>query len=396
MQQLPTKNEILETLFKKWSPQAQTEYISTDMAYHRVLAKDYHARYAIPVVRASAMDGVAVQSQRFEQGIPDTSDWKLGRDYCRADTGDDFDDRFDAVIPIEDVSISEDGCLKIVPEIQMKPGLNIRPSGSTIQQGVLVGKKNSLLRPLDLARLAMGGVSEIEVYQKPKVAFIPTGSELVALGTTVERGKNIDSNSILAKNMLIEMGADPILFPIIGDFKDKLELALEQALTQADIVILSGGSSKGEEDFNARLLEERGAALYHWVATAPGKPMCVAIIDNKPVINIPGPPVAMLNGLKWCIQPLVYRLLQIPVPKRPTICATLTEEIVTSPNMEIFCMMEVEHTSEGYYTKQKPWKGGSAVNSLSADAFYISELGCGIKNPGEQIEISLLRDKEEL
>jgi molybdopterin molybdotransferase len=395
MQQLPTRKKIIQTLFEKWNPEQQTETISIDAALNRVLARDYEAVYSIPVVRASAMDGVAVVAERFEQGVPDTSSWQLGKDFCRADTGDDFDDRFNAVIPIEDVSISSDGQLTISPEVHVKPNMNIRPCGSTIRQGEPVGSQNRVLRSFDLACLAMGGIMEVDVYKKPKVAFLPTGSELVALGENVQRGKNIDSNSVLVKNMLLEMGAEPILYPITKDCKAELNAALDRAISDADVVIISGGSSKGEEDFNARILEERGVALFHWVAAAPGKPMCVAIINNKPVINIPGPPVAMLYGMDWCIRSIVNRLLGLPMPKRQTIRGELTEEIAAPPSMEILCMMDVERTEDGYKVKQKPWKGGSMVNTMGAGAFYITELGTAVKNPGEMIEVTLLRGEEE-
>lgn len=395
MQQLPTRKLIIETLLEKWNPEKQTEMISIDNALNRVLAKDYEAFYSIPVVRASAMDGVAVISDRFENGIPDTSDWVLGEDFSRADTGDDFDDRYDAVIPIEDVSISEDGKLSICDSICVKPNMNIRPAGSTIHKGESVGRTNRRLQSFDLACLAMGGITEIEVYKKPRVAFLPTGSELVPLGQEVPRGKNIDSNSILVKNMLIEMGAEPILYPITKDSKDELNHILDRALNDADIVIISGGSSKGEEDFNARILEERGAALFHWVAAAPGKPMCVAMIDNKPVINIPGPPVAMFYGMDWCIRELVNKILHLPMPKRCKIKGELTAEIAAPPSMEILCLMDIEQTDEGYKVKQKKWRGGSMVDTLSAGATYITELGTAIKQPGEIIEVTLLRDERE-
>lgn len=395
MQQLPTRKQVIQTLFEQWTPGVQTECISIDDALGRVLARDYEAVYSIPVVRASGMDGVAVISKRFECGIPDTSNWKLGVDFVRADTGDDFDDRFDAVIPIEKVSIPEDGGLVIDPDIQVKKNINVRPCGSTIHRGELVGRKGRKLRSFDLACLAMGGVTEVEVYKKPRVAFLPTGTELVPLGTEVTRGKNIDSNSVLVKNMLLEMGAEPVLFPITGDNREKLAAILEQALSQADVVILSGGSSKGEEDFNARILEERGAALFHWVAAAPGKPMCVAVIDNKPVINVPGPPVAMFYGMDWCIRAIVNRLLHLPMPQRQTITGILTEEIKAPPTMEILCMMDVERTQEGYHVRQKPWKGGSMVNTLGAGAFYITELGTDTRHPGETVEVTILRGEEE-
>ena len=395
MQQLPTRKLIIKTLLEKWNPEKQTEMISIGNALNRVLAKDYEALYSIPVVRASAMDGVAVISDRFENGIPDTSDWVLGEDFSRADTGDDFDDRYDAVIPIEGVSISEDGKLSINDGICVKPNMNIRPAGSTIHKGETVGRTNRRLQSFDLACLAMGGITEIEVYKKPRVAFLPTGSELVPLGQDVPRGKNIDSNSILVKNMLIEMGSEPILYPITRDSKDELNHILDCALADADIIIISGGSSKGEEDFNARILEERGAALFHWVAAAPGKPMCVAMIDNKPVINIPGPPVAMFYGMDWCIRELVNKMLHLPMPKRCKIKGKLTAEIAAPSNMEILCLMDIEQTDEGYKVKQKKWRGGSMVDTLSAGATYITELGTAVKNPGEIIEVTLLRDERE-
>ena len=395
MQQLPTRKLIIETLLEKWNPEKQTETISIDNALNRVLARNYEALYAIPVVRASAMDGVAVISERFENGIPDTSGWKPGEDFSRADTGDDFDDRYDAVIPIEDVSISDDGKISINDNVSVKSNMNIRPAGSTIQKGETVGRENRRLQSFDLACLAMGGITEIEVYKKPRIAFLPTGSELVPLGQDVTRGKNIDSNSILVKNMLIEMGAEPILYPITKDSKDELNHVLDSALHDADIIIISGGSSKGEEDFNARILEERGAALFHWVAAAPGKPMCVAIIDNKPVINIPGPPVAMFYGMDWCIRELVNKMLHLPMPKRCKIKGELTAEIAAPPSMEILCLMDIEQTDEGYKVKQKKWRGGSMVDTLSAGATYITELGTAVKHPGEIIEVTLLRDERE-
>lgn len=82
MQQLPTRKKIIQTLFEKWNPEQQTETISIDAALNRVLARDYEAVYSIPVVRASAMDGVAVVAERFEQGVPDTSSWQLGKDFA--------------------------------------------------------------------------------------------------------------------------------------------------------------------------------------------------------------------------------------------------------------------------------------------------------------------------
>lgn len=395
MQNLATRAQAMETLFQKWEAQSGTETISLDDALGRVLVEDVYSQVSIPVVRASGMDGVAVPSERFENGIPDTSDWKLGEDFCRADTGDDFDDKFDAVIPIEQVTLTPEGVLTIKPDVTVKQGMNVRPRGSIINKGDLLAKKNRELRSFDLACLAAGGAARVEVYRKPRVAFLPTGNELVPLGAQVWRGNNIDSNSILVKNMLIEMGAEPICFPIVPDKKAEAAAALDKALEQADVVIINGGSSKGEEDFNARLLEERGVSLLHGVAAAPGRPMCVALIDNKPVINMPGPPLAVLYGMDWCIRGIVNRLLHKPMPERQTIQGVLSEDLRAPGFMEILCMMDVCKTDAGYEVKAKPARGGNTADTLGAGARYITKLGSKGHQAGETIEVELLRGTED-
>lgn len=135
MEEHVTKERALELLFGAWTPEKRTETVSVEDAYGRVLAKDYYALHGIPVVRASAMDGVAVDSARFKDGVPDMSGWKQGEDYVRADTGDDFDDKFDAVIRIEDVTILPEGGLKLNEGVTVTPGMSVRGPGSTFKEG---------------------------------------------------------------------------------------------------------------------------------------------------------------------------------------------------------------------------------------------------------------------
>ena len=149
-----TLSEVTDTCYgrilwdvrnKSGRPEYRTEMIPVDEALNRVLARDYTASCTIPVVRASCMDGVAVMSGRFQGGMPDTSGWKKGEDFCRADTGDDFDDRYDAVIPIEDVTLIENGGLTIQPDVKVMPGMNRRgryqcpSSGRTGRSAVSLG-----------------------------------------------------------------------------------------------------------------------------------------------------------------------------------------------------------------------------------------------------------------
>jgi molybdopterin molybdotransferase/putative molybdopterin biosynthesis protein len=341
------------------------------------------------------MDGIAVRSSAFAAGIPDTAYWQPGEDYCRADTGDDFDDRFDAVIPIEHVSLLPDGALAISPEANVTHGMHIRPRGSDVSEGDLLIRKGRQIRPFDLACLSLGGITRLEVYRKPRVAFLPTGSELVPAGTIPLRGQTVESNSILARHMLMEMGAEALIFPIVPDDRFAAETAMDGALASADIVVVSGGSSKGEEDYNARILEERGAALFHQVAAAPGRPMCVALIGGKPVINLSGPPLAVFFGMDWCVRAMVHRLLCKPMPLRQRISAILTEDISAPPDMEILYMMDLRKNGDGYEARPTKRRGGHIPESLGAGAIYIKKLGISGHTAGEELEIELLRGEED-
>jgi molybdopterin molybdotransferase/putative molybdopterin biosynthesis protein len=392
---LPTPQQVLEVFFAQFNVQPRIEYVSLAEAAGRVLAENQFSSHSLPVVRSSMMDGIAVKSVMFQNGTPDTKDWISGIDYIRADTGDDFDDCFDAVIKIEDVSFEEDGVLKINQSVEVFQGLNVNGHGSMLQEADALMEKNRTIRPNDLAALAMGGVSEVPVYQKPRVAFIPVGSELIPPGIPLTRGKNIETNSLMAMHMLKEMGAEPICYPIVEDNQEPMRQALHTAMEKADVVIINGGSSKGDEDFSTRLLREEGKLLFHGVAAGPGRPMGIAIIKDKPVINIPGPVLAAFYGLEWCIRPIICRYLSLPIPQRQRIKGTLLDDMNCPPMMEFICMVDVKRNAASEYEIQPRLRGSASMAAtMSANALFISPIGGSLYKKGTQIEVELLRGKE--
>jgi molybdopterin molybdotransferase/putative molybdopterin biosynthesis protein len=393
----PTKAQALESLFQSWSFRPLTEQVPLAEACGRVLAENQYSRHTLPVTRASAMDGIGVVSSRFLSGIPDTSQWILGKDYVRADTGDDFDDRFDAVIPIEDVAFDERGVPRLSPEAQAAKGSNIRGPGSTVHKDELLMEKNLPVRPVDLAVLAMGGIEKVPVYQKPRVAFIPAGSELVAPGTPPARGQNIDTNSLMAEHMLKEMGAAPICYPIVKDDLPALKEALGRALEESDIVVVSGGSSKGDEDYGTRLIQAEGELLFHWVAAAPGRPMSAGIVRGKPVVNISGPALAAFYGLDWFVRPAVARCLSVPPLRRPKITGVLAEDLSCPPFMEFLCRVQVRRNEDGGWAIYPCSRDHSTMSAtMTSNALFISKLGDGGYKKGAMIEVELLRSEEYL
>ena len=396
MEEHVTKERALELLFGAWTPEKRTETVSVEDAYGRVLAKDYYALHGIPVVRASAMDGVAVDSARFKDGVPDMSGWKQGEDYVRADTGDDFDDKFDAVIRIEDVTILPEGGLKLNEGVTVTPGMSVRGPGSTFKEGTKLTNIGLPLRGTDLAALVMGGITEVEVVCRPKIGFIPTGSELIPAGAPLQRGQNYDTNSIIAKYMLRELGAEPVCYPIVRDDKLLLKPALDKALEECDAVVIDGGSSKGEEDYNTRLLESEGKLLLHWVLAGPGRPVGVAICSGKPVINLAGPSVGMIFGMNWCIRAVVSAFLGLPVPERETVRATLTEDLRCAPRFDFLNLVEVLRDGDKYYVEPRDRGKTPLPVILKSNALFVSPAGEGFYAAGRSIEVELLRDRSLL
>ncbi|WP_414733925.1 molybdopterin molybdotransferase MoeA [Acetobacterium carbinolicum] len=389
------REQLLDDLFSKWMPSNETELVPIDESIGRITASTLFSVNTLPVHRTSGCDGIAVKSELFKNGIPDYSIWREGIEFARADTGDDFDDQYDAVIMIEEVDLTSDGSIKFISEdINVVYGTNTAARGSTIASGDLIIAADMPIRPSDIAALAMGGCCMVPVWKKPRIAFIPTGTELIPSQMRPKRGQNINTNSLMIKETLRALGADPIIFPIIIDDNELLEKTLDDALLVADVVVINGGSAKGGEDFNASLLERKGQLLHHYVAAAPGRPLAVGIINEKPVINLPGPTIAAFFGADWCLAAIVCRALRIPVPKKESVLCTLMQDITSSPAMAILCRMEVKKGEDGYVAEPRSFRAGTMPACLTSNAMYVSPIGESKKKAGEKIEVELLRGKE--
>ncbi len=387
-----TKKELLQTLFEKWRIPRRVEQIMVSDALGRVAAEDVRSLVSLPVCRAAQMDSVAVRSKDFLEGVPDAKGWVLGRDYAFADMGDDFPDAFDAAVPVEDVMFDRDGNVSFEPGLEVRPGFGVKRAGSTVATGSLLVERGTLLRPFDIASIQLGGVERVSVLKAPVVTFIPTGSELIPPGSALARGKCFDVNSAMAYGMLMELGAEVRLLPIVRDMRCELAEVLEAALLDSDIVLLNGGSSKGEADLNARLLDEFAEVLCHGVAAAPGRPLCLALSrGGTPIVNVPGPPVALLHCFEWCVRPIVSHFLGIPTPMRPTVRARLDKALDFSGQMELLCFLKVSSSDSGYLADPVSFKDVELPEALRTGAYFLSELGRTRYDVGEEVDAVLLR-----
>lgn len=376
---LMSREEVLSHFFQKWNSYGKTEYIPLELSYGRILAMDVRSAVTLPVERVSAFDGIAVRSEDFRQGNPETEKWCEGKEYVRADTGDDFPDAYDAVLMIERVELREDGGIRLKKEDgkpwKINPGDGVRKAGSMIHKDDIIARDGEKITATVMAALAMGNIAVVPVYRKPEIVFIPTGSELIPVGVTPDRGENIDTNSLLAAQMGREMGAEIICYPIVKDQKQELENALKKAVKTADIVIINGGSSKGGEDFNTQLLKEMGELIQHGVSAVPGRPMAFAVIDGKAVINLPGPNLAAYFGMDWCIRGLVEHWYHQTSQEKILIDGILMEEMPAGGPVEILHKLKVVLSDTGEYLLYPlDFRKGNTIECLKAKAQYVTRI----------------------
>ncbi|MDR3052602.1 MAG: molybdopterin molybdotransferase MoeA [Coriobacteriales bacterium] len=390
-----TRQQVLDRLFAEWTPKPQTITAAVDNAVGYITAADVYSRVTQPVVRASRMDGIAVRSADFAQGRPDLEGFKLGRDYVRADTGDDFDDAFDAVIKIEDVTMLKGGGIALADELVVTPRMNVEPTGESLRKSDLLFHSGWKVRPVDVALLVRAGHTEIAVIAPPRVTFIPTGNELVCAGSLPGRGQNIDSNSTLARHMLSSLGAEVSCLPIVRDKQAALAEALDTALAQADIVVINGGSSKGEDDLNAALLKSRGTVICHGASAAPGRPVCVAVIEGKVVVNVPGPMVATYYVFEWCLAGIIARWLGVRTHEHPRIKVRLTKDLNTRKGFQFWSRLDVRRSPEGYSATPLSLNRGDGPYIIGVpNAQFINSLEGGDYPAGSELEVELLCDPE--
>ena len=281
---------------------AMAEAPARDDVIGRVLGEDIHAELNHPPHDVSAMDGYAVISSdlvNIPAKLTVIGESAAGHPFdgvtshgqaVRIFTGAYCPEGSDAIVIQEDTD--EDNGVVSIHEAP-SPGQFIRLKGNDFRQGALIAQKGDILTPRLLSLMASAGVRAFKLYQRPRIAVISTGDELVAPGHIPQEGQIISSNGLFLKTYLSTIGADVIDLGIIPDEDDALEDAFERA-QEADLIVTSGGASVGHHDGVAKAMtNENGTKLNFWrIAMRPGKPLIFGKINGVPILGLPGNPVS--------------------------------------------------------------------------------------------------------
>ena len=322
MLEVKTPEEVLRLIQKEFKPRGGCESVPLSAALGRVLAEDIAAEEYVPDFDRSTVDGYALRA-RDTFGCSDAipailnlvGEVKMGegtaievpRDSCvYVPTGGAIPEGCDCAVMIEYTEDYGDGTIGILKP--GAPGSNLIFRGDDVFPGKTVLKAGRVLAPQDIGALAAIGRTEVPVRPRLRVGVISTGDELVPADQTPGPGQVRDVNSPMLAALLREYGAEPVDHGIVIDDESLLREKTQAAFQSCDAVILSGGSSAGVKDAACRIIGELGELLLHGIAIKPGKPTILGKADNKPLIGLPGHPVAAFFVAKLFVLPLLARL----------------------------------------------------------------------------------------
>lgn len=361
----------------------------------RITAEAVHAVLCSPLFNASAMDGIMVNAARTAGASEEHPlTLKRGKDFKVVDTGDPVREPYNAVIMAEDLLEVDEDTVQIIAAVS--PWSHIRPIGEDIVAGEMLLPGHHRIRPVDIGVLLGGGICKVMVTARPRVGIIPTGTEMIAPGQTPREGEIIDSNSGMFAALVQQYGGEPDVSPIIEDDYEKIKGAVSRALEKDDIVIVNAGSSAGTEDYTVHVLRELGTVLIHGVAIKPGKPVILAIADNKPVIGLPGYPVSAYIDFATFVKPVMEMLTGAVSDAQPMEEAVVSKRLVSSLKHKEYVRVKVGEVN-GRLVASPLARGAAAATSLvKADGVCVIDQNLEGYEAGETVQVELWRPRDEI
>jgi len=400
---------LLQVLEKETVPLDET-------AAGRVLAEPVWAKLSSPNYHAAAMDGFATRAEDTAGADPTHPViLKINSQAQYIDTGDPLPLWANCVIPIEEVEArDEQGRIvsdahhpqEILIRAGSTPWKHVRTMGEDIVATQLILPSGHRLRPYDLGAIAAGGYAEITVARKPVVTILPTGTELVPVGTQVQRGDIIEFNSLMLAAQVNSWGGEAHRRGILPDQLETIRVAVEKAAEVSDLILLNAGSSAGSEDFSASVVESLGNLLVHGIAVRPGHPVILGMIrrektkngqaEQVPIIGVPGYPVSAALTGEIFVEPLIACWLGRAPLEPEQVKGTLTRKITSPPGDDDYVRVVVGKV--GDHLKVAPiTRGAGVITSLvRADGIVVIPRSVQGLEAGTEVSVRLYRAQREL
>jgi len=386
------------------------ESVPLAFALGRVLAHDVVAAVDAPPFDRSNVDGFALRAAD-STGASDTAPKRLNLNreviVCgfapalevkpgtatAIATGGVMPRGADAVVMVEHTDVIDDA-LAIELRRIVAPGQFVSYAGSDIARGETLLRRGARIGSREIGMLAACGLAAVDVVRRPKVAVLSTGNELIAPGDPLRPAGVYDSNGAIIAAAVTEAGGEPVVFGAFPDDERALEEAVRKALQGCDLVVLSGGTSKGAGDLSHRVVSKLGAPgiLVHGVALKPGKPLCLAVIGDKPVIVLPGFPTSAIFTFHTFVAPLIRARAGLPADAIETVKARVPVRIASELGRQEFALVALVR-GEGEWLAFPTTKASGSVTSFSqADGFIAIDALASALDAGTKADVTLIGD----
>ncbi len=387
------------------------ERLKIEECYGYIIASDVIAPEDLPAFSRSTVDGYALNS-RDTFGVKESSpsyiavkheifmgsvpDFKLGTgESAKIPTGGMLPEGADAVLMLEHAQIVSDDMIEVMRSVA--PNENVIQKGEDIKKGETVLTKGHRLRAQDIGALAGLGITEIDVFRKPVVSIISTGDEIVPAGSPLKLGQVRDINSFTLSGLISEHGGIPVKKGIFKDDYDVIKDAMEGALQDSDMVLISGGTSAGTKDMTAQIIDDiakiygGSGVLFHGVSLKPGKPMIGGVVNNKPILGLPGHPAATVVCFDLFIRPVMERLGGLNSRRNftKTIKAKMDKNIASAAGREDHIRVYLEEKNGELSAIPVLGKSGLITTLVRADGIVVipqNKLGL---DAGEEVVVKL-------
>ena len=396
-----TPQEVLALIQNEFSPVAEPEIVALSAAMGRVLAENIAASEYVPDFDRSTVDGFAVRAgDTFgcTDAIPailplqstvlmgEGADYPLNPGECVAvPTGGAVPKGADSVVMLEYTEAYGDGTIGISKPAA--PGMNLIFRGDDVYPGKVILQKGRVLSSADIGALAAIGRVQIPVVKKLTVGVISTGDELVPPEARPGPGQVRDVNSPMLEAMLTAFGCAVINYGIVIDDEALLSETVKRALWECDAVLLSGGSSVGVKDAACRITESLGQLLLHGIAIKPGKPTILGKAGAKPLVGLPGHPVAAYFITKLFVLPLLGRLSGRDMTAY-TVTAKVTESISANHGRAQYHCCRLTRKDGALYAQPIRGKSGLITTLAGADGYFCIDRDCEGLPQGAEVQVT--------
>ena len=348
-------------------------------ALNRVLAEDIIADEDIPRFDRSAVDGYAVKAENtFEASqfkpktlrIIDEND--VGKKQAKQVwTGNPIPKGANAVVMLENVNRVGN---KIEVWTSVTPSENVSKKGEDIQKGEVAVKIGTRLKPQHLGLIAALGIVEVKVVERPKIAILATGNELVEIGGKQRKDQIFEVNRLILSALCRELDAEPIDSGIAEDDVEEILRKMKKGLERADLIVTTGGTSVGVSDIVPEAVNKIGkpGVIVHGIAMRPAMPTALAVVDGKPIVILPGNPVAAMIGFEVFARPLICRMLGLEKEEhRLIVKAKTTKRVSTVLGRKTFVRVHVLQRNGEFFAEPISARGSSLISTMTKANGYV-------------------------